>query len=166
MTGNKNFTLLGGVLLLIVVGGVILWQRGLLSPAAQPVQEIKEIKQTANEAAQQVTEAATAQWRAVLGEQNNSGELGVVTIDDADGGAKVIVTLSGAPVTAQPAHIHAGACPTPGAVKYPLADVVNGKSETIIPVKVADLKGMLPLAVNVHKSAAEIDSYVACGDLK
>lgn len=65
-----------------------------------------------------------------------------------------------------PAHIHAGACPTPGAVSYPLAAVTAGRSETTLTVSTKELLAQLPLAINVHKSAAELSVYVACGDLK
>lgn len=65
-----------------------------------------------------------------------------------------------------PAHIHLGSCPTPGAVKYPLNPVVNGKSKTVIDVSVAELVKGLPLAVNLHKSATELATSVACGNLE
>ena len=69
------------------------------------------------------------------------------------------------PGVAQPAHIHEGACPVPGAVKYPLTNVAEGKSKTVVDVALADLlKG--GLAINAHKSAAEAGKYVACGALK
>ncbi|OHA09272.1 MAG: hypothetical protein A3H69_05210 [Candidatus Sungbacteria bacterium RIFCSPLOWO2_02_FULL_47_9] len=64
-----------------------------------------------------------------------------------------------------PAHIHVGACPNPDAVKYPLADVVGGKSTTVVHASVDELLKELPLAVNVHKSGIEIKTFVACADL-
>jgi hypothetical protein len=65
----------------------------------------------------------------------------------------------------QPAHIHKGSCakldPTP---LYALADVKDGKSISTVDAKLSDLrKGAF--AINVHKSAAEIQTYVACGDI-
>jgi predicted lipoprotein with Yx(FWY)xxD motif len=65
----------------------------------------------------------------------------------------------------QPAHIHEGQCPVPGAVKYPLTDLVDGKSKTTVDVALADLlKG--GLAINAHLSKADIGKYVACGAIK
>jgi cytoskeletal protein RodZ len=102
----------------------------------------------------------------VLEEQNNSGQTGRVTLLDQSGKTRVVLSMDNSPADAsQPAHIHAGSCPTPGAVKYPLNPVVDGLSDTILEVAYADLKTMVPLAVNVHKSAAEINSYIACTDL-
>lgn len=102
-----------------------------------------------------------------LGAQNNSGESGTALLEDLNGKTKVSVRLSGTSAGAQqPAHIHLGACPTPGAVKYPLALVKNGNSETMLEVSLENLLKELPLAVNVHKSAAEAGAYVACGDIK
>ncbi len=53
----------------------------------------------------------------------------------------------------------------PGAVKFPLTNVVDGKSKTVIEASLADLlKG--GFAINAHLSAAEIGKYVACGAIK
>lgn len=100
-----------------------------------------------------------------LSEQNASGEMGTATLVEKDG--KVVVTLSvnNAPSTAQPAHIHVGTCADIGAVKYPLTNVMNGMSETIIDTTLANLMSQGELAINVHKSTAALNLYVACGDL-
>jgi len=66
---------------------------------------------------------------------------------------------------AQPAHIHEGTCanlnPKP---LFALKPVVDGKSETIVDVALSQLQSK-PHAVNVHKSATEISTYVSCGDI-
>ncbi|MDO8600386.1 MAG: cupredoxin domain-containing protein [bacterium] len=101
-----------------------------------------------------------------LGAQNNSGESGSALLEDLNGKTKVSIRLSGAPSgVPQPAHIHLGACPAPGAVKYPLSNVSNGNSETMLEISLENLLKELPLAINVHKSAAEAGVYVACGDI-
>ncbi len=102
-----------------------------------------------------------------LNAQNNSGQSGTVTITKkSDADITVSITLSNGTSTPQPAHIHKGTCatldPKPA---YPLTNVVNGKSETEVMVSMADLaKG--EYAVNIHKSEAEVGTYVACADLK
>jgi len=104
-----------------------------------------------------------------LGEQNTSGQSGTATLTPTkDGKVTVVLALTGGKFTAaQPAHIHEGSCPTPGAVKYPLTNVVNGKSTTTLNVSMADLLKAAPkLSVNVHKSAAETSVYTACGDIQ
>lgn len=103
----------------------------------------------------------------LLSELNASGETGTAILSDENGKTKVVLSITGALAGAsQPAHIHLGSCPTPGAVKYPLTNVIDGKSETVVDVSLENLKKQLPLAINVHKSQSEIKSYVACGDLK
>jgi len=97
--------------------------------------------------------------------QNGSGENGTVTLTENGNTTKVTITLTNPVTTAEPAHIHAGSCPTPGAVKYPLTNVINGGSVTNINAKFSDLKALGALAVNVHKSAEQSDIYVSCGDL-
>lgn len=102
-----------------------------------------------------------------LATQNNSGEQGTAELKSEDGKTKVELMVTGAPADiAQPAHIHLNSCATIGGVKYPLTNVVNGKSETMIDVSLDELLAMLPLSINVHKSAAEAGIYVACGDIK
>lgn len=104
--------------------------------------------------------------------QNNSGLSGTATLEERDGKVKVELEVKatagilGAVLAAEPAHIHLGACPNVGAVKYPLSPVVNGKSETTLNISLADLRANLPLAINVHKSVAEIGVYIACTDIK
>jgi Cu/Zn superoxide dismutase len=99
--------------------------------------------------------------------ENGSGETGTVTLTPAgDDKTTVVVSLTGAPAAAQPAHIHMGTCaalnPAP---KYPLTSLINGKSTTTVPVSMASIDAG-GFAVNVHKSADDLKDYVACGDLK
>lgn len=102
-----------------------------------------------------------------LDAQNNSGQKGTLTLTESDGKVTAMLKIDNEPNGAtEPAHIHVGSCPTPGAVKFPLNSVVNGTSTTILGTTLDALKGMGALAVNVHKSAAQITSYVSCGDLK
>lgn len=98
---------------------------------------------------------------------NNSGEQGTATLEEVNGQVKVMVNLTGAPADQpQPAHLHPGACAAPDpAPAYQLSAVVNGQSETLLEVSLAQLKGELPLSINVHKSADDAATYVACGDL-
>jgi hypothetical protein len=103
-----------------------------------------------------------------LAEQSNLGQTGTAVITQTEDG-KAIVTLTmtgGTFPAAQPAHIHVGSCPTPGAVKYPLTDVENGSSVTTLAVTYDEVVNSTEkLAVNVHKSAAEAKVYTACGDV-
>ena len=97
--------------------------------------------------------------------QNKSGESGTakLTPQGADK-TRVEISLKGAPKgTPQPAHIHEGSCskldPKP---KYGLENVVDGKSSTVVPAGIDAVRGM---AINVHKSADDIKTYVSCGDI-
>lgn len=112
-----------------------------------------------------------------LSSQNNSGIAGIATLKNIDGKVKVTLKLTGVSTgiiglagisigAAHPAHIHQGSCASLGAVKYPLASTVDGRSETTLNTSLADLKAQLPLAINVHKSSGEIGVYVACVDIK
>jgi hypothetical protein len=102
----------------------------------------------------------------VLSPENNSGQEGVVTIQEIDGKVKVIIAAKKISALPQPAHIHTGKCPTPGAVKYPLKNVVDGKSETTLDLDMKTLLANGDLAVNIHKSIKEAEVFTACGDIK
>jgi len=114
--------------------------------------------------------AALAQGKPVtvnLMPQNASGESGTVTLTPQGDKTQVVIKLAGAPSDVQqPAHIHDGSCasldPKP---RVPLQNVVSGSSTTTLDMKLDDIvsKGG---AVNVHKSAADVKTYVACGDIK
>ena len=107
------------------------------------------------EAQQSVTVNLTA--------QNNSGQAGTAVLTSEGAATRVVITLSNAPGP-HPAHIHSGACPTPGAVVFPLTSVANGRSETTVAASIADIL-RAPHAINVHKSPQEIPVYTSCGNV-
>ncbi len=90
---------------------------------------------------------------------------GTARLTDRGGKTQVVVNIKpGAAGVEQPAHIHEGACPNVGAVKYPLANIVDGTSTTMVD---ASLVSLLTggFSINAHKSAADIGVYVACGGI-
>ena len=156
----KNFAI---VLLIIVLAAAAwwLWPKGetqMVTPEADTVMT------PTPEADEAMTEKATRTVTMV--ELNNSGQTGTAVFTAEGTRTKVELTMAGDPYTRpQPAHVHIGSCPTPGEVKYPLSNVVNGQSSTVIEVAFEDLFGDEVLAVNVHKSAEEAAVYTACGNL-
>ena len=99
--------------------------------------------------------------------QNGSKQSGSGSVTAKSGGVQVTFQVTNEPKgAAEPAHIHAGTCtklnPAPWKV---LANVVNGKSSTLVPgVSIAQLKKG-PYAINVHKSLKQLSVYVSCGNL-
>ena len=102
-----------------------------------------------------------------LGEQNGSmqsGEAVLTRVDDST--TRVELSIGGgSDDTPQPAHIHKGSCaqldPQP---EYALEDVMGGESATNVDASLDELRDG-EFAVNVHKSAAALETYVACGDI-
>jgi hypothetical protein len=99
--------------------------------------------------------------------QNGSKQTGTGSVTAKSGGVQVTFQITNEPKGAvEPAHIHPGTCaklnPAPWKV---LANVVNGKSSTLVAgVSIAQLKKG-PYAINVHKSLKQIGVYVSCGNL-
>lgn len=100
-----------------------------------------------------------------LTELNNSGISGTATLTAMDGQTQVVVNLQGDDLSvARPNHIHTGTCDNLGGVEYPLTDVMD-QATTVVDV---DLNTLLEgdFAVNVHKSADEIGTFIACGNIE
>ncbi len=98
--------------------------------------------------------------------QNGSGETGTANLEQTGSDVTVTLAITGGGSDPQPAHIHPGTCakldPAP---KYPLSNVVGGKSVTVLKgMKLTDLETGA-FAINVHKSTSDLKDYVACGDI-
>lgn len=99
--------------------------------------------------------------------QKNSRQSGTAQFEDVGGGkTKVTISLTGdAPTVPQPAHIHTGTCIKSGNILYPLTDVIQGKSETIVNASIPAIQTNGMTVINVHKSAADMDIKTTCGEL-
>jgi len=99
---------------------------------------------------------------------NGSGENGTAVLTQMPDGLHVVVKLTNAPKdTLQPTHIHIGNCGNINkAPEYGLQSTANGAATSVVPgVTLSDLmKGKY--AINVHKSADDLGTYVSCGDVK
>ena len=99
-------------------------------------------------------------------ELNNSGENGTATLTQQSDGVKIVISLKGAPSTAQPTHIHIGTCGNiKAAPEYALSNTVDGSSTSTVSVSLDTLLAG-KYAINVHKSADDLGTYVSCGDIK
>lgn len=112
------------------------------------------------------TEATPAEQEAVtveLQEQNDSGQSGQATLTPEGEQTRVVLDLENPPSVPQPVHIHEGTCdeldPTP---RYPLENLSDGTSETVVDVPLSDLQGA-DFAINAHASEEDAGTYVACG---
>jgi hypothetical protein len=100
-----------------------------------------------------------------LQEQNFSGEAGNVTLTAQGPKTRVVIEMASYAANPQPAHIHEGTCAHLSfQPAYPLNDVKAGRSTTVVNVS---LKALLnaKYAVNLHRSAKQMKTYVACGDI-
>jgi hypothetical protein len=97
---------------------------------------------------------------------NDSGVTGSAVLTDlGDGTTRVEVDVDPAGHPDMPAHIHPGTCanlvPQP---TYPLQNVVDGVSETVVPAALDELFAG-ELALNLHFSPEDFGTYTACADL-
>jgi hypothetical protein len=112
--------------------------------------------------------AAEGQRRTVeLETLNDSGVTGTVTlIETGERETRVEVRVVPGGNADMPAHIHPGDCdnlvPQP---KYPLQNVVDGVSTTVVPAALSELIAG-DLAVNLHRANDDLGTYTACADLR
>ena len=98
-------------------------------------------------------------------ELGGSGQFGVATLTPQGAQTEVVISLAPGEVgISQPIHIHEGACDSLGGVKYPLSSVVSGRSVTLVDATLASIQNG-NMAINLHKSVAEIGTYTACGNI-
>jgi Cu/Zn superoxide dismutase len=110
--------------------------------------------------------ASTSTLTIALNQQNASGESGTATLTQSGSDVKVVLAIKGAPATTpQPAHIHDGTCANIKGVVYPLTNVVNGSSTTVVKGVTIDKLLAGTYAINVHESASNLGKYVACGNI-
>jgi hypothetical protein len=98
---------------------------------------------------------------------NDSGVTGTAVLtDNGDGTTRVAVDVDAAGHPDMPAHIHPGTCtnltPQP---RYPLQNVIDGVSETDIDVPLEELFAG-GLALNLHASPDDFETYTACAELE
>ncbi len=99
--------------------------------------------------------------------QNNSGQVGTVTLFQHGNSTLVDLRIDGEPAgRSEPAHIHRGkSCeslnPAPA---FGLEPVVNGRSRTLVHAPLSKLTSG-NYVVNVHASSHNLAHYVACGIL-
>lgn len=98
---------------------------------------------------------------------SDSGVTGSVTLA-AVGSERTLVSVRVDPAghPDMPAHIHPGTCdelvPQP---RYPLANVVDGRSTTEVPAPLDELLAG-DVALNLHASNQEMQIYTACVELR
>ncbi len=160
---KKGMSVIGAIIVIILIAGAVWLVMKISSSGNASLTTVATSTPVVEE-----TPVYPSPLMVMLTEQNKSKQAGTATLTQT-GTSTVHVSLAmtGASATvAEPAHIHLGSCPTPGAVVYPLTSVVNGASETDIQTTLDGLLAQLPLSINVHKSEKEIKVYVACGDIK
>lgn len=102
----------------------------------------------------------------VMKAENGSKENGTAVITPSKDGVNVVVMLDHAKNLSQPTHIHVGTCDNINkAPEYALSNSTNGISKTDVKgVTIAQLLAG-KFAINVHKSAADLATYVSCGNI-
>ena len=97
-----------------------------------------------------------------LAEENGSGQSGTALITPVDSErAQIVMEVDHPPDVPQPAHVHPGPCGNLGDPVAALESLVDGRSETIVPMSLAELQRG-GLVVHAHKSEAEFEVSVAC----
>ena len=109
---------------------------------------------------------AVNQYSVPLDEVDDSGITGIAQIRGVDDGLEVTVMIrDGETDGVHPVHIHDGSCDDLGGVAYPLEDIEDGESVTVLEgLTFADVMTG-EFAINAHLSEDEMDVYVMCGNI-
>ena len=115
-------------------------------------------------------DAKIQEAKVIFGELNDSGIDGVASLV-ADGDQTIVSIRADGALGDHPTHIHQGSCadldPNP---QYPLTNVqlpptgMTGTSDTEVDVPLQELLDT-PHLILIHKSKADIGTYLACGDI-
>ncbi|MBN4059371.1 hypothetical protein JYT32_00460 [Dehalococcoides mccartyi] len=108
--------------------------------------------------------SATAVLIVPLTELNDSGQSGIARLTARGLQTEIVIEIDGIADIAQPIHVHAGSCATLGGIDHALNSVVDGFSSSVIDISLPALREGLS-AINIHKSGAEVATYVACGNI-
>lgn len=99
-----------------------------------------------------------------ISQQNGSGQDGSARLTEMGHQTQVTITLPApADGSSQPAHVHEGNCPSPGAIAFVLEPLVGGSSTSLVDATLPQLQGNR-YALNVHHSVADFTQF-ACGDI-
>ncbi|GAB4328919.1 MAG: hypothetical protein Kow0010_13070 [Dehalococcoidia bacterium] len=102
---------------------------------------------------------------ATLGAGRDESQPGAAALVARGSQTEVIISIAPGPAgVGQPVHIHEGTCPGVGAVAFPLANVVDGASSTVLDAPLSSVVTGTR-SINVHKSQDEIQVYVSCGNI-
>jgi hypothetical protein len=111
-------------------------------------------------------------WSATIDSRNKSGLRGTASVHSAVAGSMIRIAISGAAANNHhPWHVHRGTCDTGGPIvgdanAYPALHIgSDGTASGSITIGTA-LNDDVTYHVNVHRSAAQMDVIIACGNLK
>ena len=93
-----------------------------------------------------------------------SSASGYVRLSEVTG--KILIQLKSDDISDKIGFIYKGNCSAKGKIVYPLASLVDGKSQTIWETNLDSISKQLPLSVKVFKDAKNLNSYTRCADLK
>ena len=102
-----------------------------------------------------------------MGPGRDASQTGTATLTAQGSQTQVVIDIqpAGAGV-AQPVHIHQGSCPGVGAVAFPLTNVVDGASTTVVNATLDSLRTG-GYSINAHQDGTQagLGVYVSCGGI-
>ena len=100
-----------------------------------------------------------------MGPGRDASQTGTATLTAQGSQTQVVLNIESGPAgVEQPVHIHSGSCPAVGAVAFPLTNVVNGTSTTVVDATLDSLRTG-GYSINVHQDGTQagVGVYVSCG---
>ena len=100
-----------------------------------------------------------------MGPGRDGSQTGTATLTAQGSQTQVVLNIQSGPAgVEQPVHIHSGSCPGVGAVVFPLTNVVNGTSTTVVNATLDSLRTG-GYSINAHQDGTQagLGVYVSCG---
>jgi len=100
-----------------------------------------------------------------MGAGRDASQTGTATLTAQGSQTQVVLNIQPAAAgVEQPVHIHSGSCPGVGAVAFPLTNVVDGTSTTVVDATLDSLRTG-GYSINVHQDGTQagLGVYVSCG---
>lgn len=156
---HKNILpVLAAAVFMVIVGILLFFGKGANTPSPQKSPQPKNIAQNAE---------TTKELAVYLKAMNHYKQTGSASLTEKNGRVTIGISTTGEPKNVvQFANIYSGTCESLGNIKFPLANIINGSSQTDLETTIVNLQNSGPLALNINRTQGDNKNSVSCANLE